>query len=159
MKDQYSIKKIITFIIITLIILVIFYGLTVLILDNKKTKELEKEIETSIQYEEIVVGNIYNQNESEYYVLATLSSDSKSSSYISDLNTYSSSDNALKTYTIDLDKGFNKKYVSDISNYDSIYPVFSKSTLLKIVDKKITEVYEGTEISAQIEKLNSSIEE
>lgn len=150
--EEFNIKKMSIILLIVLIIIVAFYFLTVLVLDRKKEKTKESTY-TAIQYDEIIVGNMYNQKENEYYILATLKSDSNKQTYISNYQNYSSSENATKTYTINLDSGFNKKYVGETSDFSSKYPVFSTSTLLKIVDKEIKEIYEGEEINTYLNSM------
>lgn len=144
--EEFSIKKATIMALIILVIIVAFYFITIFVLDRKKTKEKEN-IYTAIQYDEIIVGNMYNQKEDEYYVLATMKSDENASSYVTNLENYSKTEDAIKTYTIDLDSGFNKKYVADESDFTLKYPVFSTSTLIKISNNEIKEVYVGKEIT------------
>lgn len=157
MKENYSVKKIIIFIIIILIISVVFYGLTLLVVEKKKNDVVTPTNESIIQYEEILVGELYRQNESSYYVLATTSKDSNSTSYNSALAVYSAKDNSLATYTINLDNGFNKKYLASESNFEGEFPIFKTSTLLKVENAKITETYEGTNIKTTLENLSNNL--
>lgn len=159
MEETYSIKKAIIFVIVILIIFGAFYGITILLTEKKSEKENEINDEpyVAIQYEEIIVGNIFKQNENEYYVLATTSKDSNATTYNSSLKEYAAADKAIKSYTIDLDSGFNKKYVAEESNFNLEFPVFRTSTLLKIVDKQIVETYEGENITKALETLNNSV--
>lgn len=147
--EEFNIKKVSIILLVVLIIIVAFYFITVLVLDNKKAKEKENTY-TAIQYDEIIVGNMYNQKENEYYILATLGSDTNKETYISNYQNYSKEENAIKTYTINLDSGFNKKYIGENSDFSLKYPIFSKSTLLKIVDKEIKEIYEAEEINQHL---------
>lgn len=158
--DSYSLKKLLIFISIIMIIIIIFYGLTTILTKNKKLSTDKKEIEeTVIQYDEIVVGEIFSQKETEYYVLATFKNDSQLSNYNSIVSEYSEKKNSQKIYSINLNSGFNKKFVSSSSQFDGNYPIFKESTLLKISNKKILNVYEGqAKIKEQLNNLNSSIE-
>ena len=149
---SFSTKKMIIMAIIILIVIIAFYFITVLVLDKKKTKSSESTY-TAIQYDEIIVGNMYKQNETEYYILATTKSDDKASSYMTNYQNYSKKEDSIKTYTIDLDSGFNKKYLSSESDFTKEYPTFKTSTLLKITDKQITDIYEGEEINTFLESL------
>lgn len=153
MEQTYKTKHIIISIFIVVAVIVLFYGLTVLLVNNKKEKEQNNnDIEkTVIQYDEILVGEIYSQKENEYYVLAYTSDNSQK--YISKLNEYNGLENSIKTYQINLASGFNKKYVSETNNFDSEYPMFGETTLLKITDKQITEKYTGNDIMTKIESL------
>lgn len=143
-NDSYSLKNLMVFIFIVMVVIVLFYGLTSLITKNEKNIEKNKQKEeTVIQYDEILVGDIFSKTESEYFVLAAFENDTELSNYNSLVSEYSSKEKSLKVYTINLSSGFNKKYVSEFSNFDSIYPQFNRSTLIKISNKKILEIYEG----------------
>ena len=155
--EDFSIKKATIMALIIMIIIVAFYFITILVLDRKKAKEQEN-IYTAIQYDEIIVGNIYNQKEDEYYVLATMKSDSNAPSYVTNLENYAKTENALKTYTINLDSGFNKKYVAEESDFTSKYPIFSTSTLVKVSNKEIKETYEGKEITEFLNSITNNEE-
>ena len=160
MEDKYNVKNMIIFIIIILIILGIFYGITVLVTNNKKENSTTDTTETSeddvtIDYDTILVQNLYSQSEDSYYVLASFSDDEKLTNYENSISDYSERDDALKVYTIDLSSAFNKNYVADESNFDSEYPTFSETTLLKIENKKITETYVGDEITAALSSSTS----
>lgn len=154
MEQTYNTKHVIISLFIVVAVIVIFYGITVLLTKNKKESITDNNIpEATIQYEEILVGEIFNQKETEYYVLAYASDNGQT--YISSLNTYSKLENATKSYQIDLTSGFNKKYVSSENNFEGQYPTFGETTLLKIVDKQIVEKYTGSDITTQIEKMTN----
>lgn len=147
MEDKYNIKQMIIFILIIVITLGIFYGITILVTKNKKTTTDDTTSTTnedvSIDYDTILAQNIFNQNEDSYYVLASFNDDENLSTYKDSIDKYKAKENSLKVYEIDLDSAFNKNYVSDVSNFKSEYPIFSETTLLKIENGKITETYEG----------------
>lgn len=160
MEQTYSTKQIIISLFIVVAVILIFYGITVLLTNNKEkeTSVPNDSNEAVIQYDEIIVGEIYNQSESEYYVLA-YDDNSNSQEYISNLNTYSELEGATKSYEIDLTNAFNKKYVSSESDFEGQFPIFSETTLVKIVNKQIVETYTGTDINTQIENMTKSIKE
>lgn len=137
----------------------IFYGITLLVIDRKDNSKVDDNNYSVIQYDEILVGNLFQQTENEYYVLATTENDKASNDYKANLETYSSYEKAIKTYRIDLDSGFNKTYVADQSNFETEFPIFSTSTLLKIKDQKIEEIYEGTEIKTILEEMTQNVKE
>lgn len=145
MEEKFELKKIIFVIILLVIIFGIFYGLTILIMNNKEGKEpIDESInydDAIIDYDTILVKNIYNQSEEIYYVLASTLDDN--GVFDNDLNNYLQKENALKIYYIDLSSAFNKNYVSSESNFDSRYPIFNDSTLLKIENDSIVETYVG----------------
>lgn len=155
--NNYSLKSLLIFVFIITVIIVIFYGITTLITKNKDiSSNNEKTEEAVIQYDEIVVGEIFSQNKDEYYVLATFKDDSELSNYNSIITEYNEKKNSIKVYSINLNSGFNKKYISSSSKFDNDYPIFKESTLIKISNKKIVDIYEGqTKIKEQLQILNS----
>lgn len=161
MEQTYSAKRVIISLFIVIVIILIFYGVTVVLTNNKKNEEINNNNDSSeavIQYEEILAGEIYEQKENEYYVLAyTDSSDSQK--YISALDEYSKIEKAIKIYKIDLTSGFNKTYVANESNFEGQYPIYNGPTLLKIVNKQITENYIEDDITTQIENMKNLIKE
>lgn len=160
MEQTYSTKQIIISLFIVVAVILIFYGITVVLTNNKEkeTSVPNDSNEAVIQYDEIIVGEIFNQSESEYYVLA-YDDNSNSQEYISNLNTYSELEGATKSYEIDLTNAFNKKYVSSESDFEGQFPIFSETTLVKVVNKQIVETYTGTDINTQIENMTKSIKE
>lgn len=150
-----ELKKMTLFILIVVIVFVAFYGLTILITKDKKEVIEEDYSEAVIQYDTILVGEIYNQKETEYYILVEMPGDENVSSYESKISEYTSKENNLKIYTIDLSSAFNKKYIGESSNFELEYPIFSESTLLKIENKTIVQIYEGQEkITNQLNVMN-----
>ena len=158
--ETYSIKKAIIGLVVVVVIIGLFYGITALIVNNKKDKneEINQDTpETNIQYEEIIVSNILKQTPVDYYVLATTNSDDNYRQYISDFTTYTTKKNALPTYRIDLDNSFNKKYLQETSNFDNELPVFSGCTLIRVTEGAISEIHESSEISSAISHLVNGI--
>lgn len=145
MNEEYNLTSLIKMIIIIVLIMITFYGLTILITKKAKNNNDDNKTTTNteIQYDEILIGNIYDQKEEEYYVLAELSSDYLTLNSI--ITTYNTKTDKIKLYIADLNNGFNKKYIGEQSNFENKYPTFSKSTLLKIKDKQIVEYSEGTD--------------
>ena len=154
MEETYNVKKAIICFIILAVAIGAFYGITVLVLNNKKeSKTTEEEPYVSIQYESILVGNVLKQNSDDYYVLVTTKNSSNYQQYISDFSTYSTKKGSLPTYTVDLDNSFNKNYLQSESDFNAEIPVFKTSTLLRVTNHKIVENYEDSEISDAIQTL------
>ena len=135
---------------IILIILVffgIFYILTYYIQENTEQTSEQKNLNDNssvpiIQYEEILVGNMLEQNENEYYVLIVQEDDYKTR-YKDYLKQYS---NQNKFYYSYINNGLNKRYISDSSNLNvsNVSELrIKENTLLKISSKKVVESYEG----------------
>lgn len=156
MEEKFEIKNLLIAILIIVLVLGVFYAITVVVTKNKKQSNNNNNVidEAVIDYDSILVSDIYSKNESEYYVFADFKND-ESKKISSKLSDYEQNENITKVYNIDMTSAFNKNFIKDESDLTGKYPVFSKNTLLKIQDKKIVESYEGTEISTKIDSLNS----
>ena len=146
MEDKYSIKELLTFIIIILVVLGVFYGLTVLVTNkknnSKKTDTNESTSEAKIDYEKVLAQNALSQKESSYYVFAYVNTDEDVSTYNNDLTSYKNKEDALKVYYVDLDNAFNKNNFASESNFEDGKVIFKSTTLLKVENGKVTNVYE-----------------
>ncbi len=152
-----ELSRLIKIILIVTAVFLIFYGITTLVTKNKKIQQLEN-TNPIIQYDEILLGNLFDQPNNEYYVLVTVDDDQYSSAYSTYLSTYKSKEKAIRFYTSNLDSGFNKSYKSDESkiNISNLTELKLKdSTLLKIKNNKIVSAYEGN--SKIIEHLKALI--
>lgn len=159
MEKTNELKKLLIFIFIVVIVFAVFYGLTMVVIKNKKNNQETEQENTTIQYEQIMIGNMYKQNEEQYYVLVEMPDDQNITSYERNRYSYISKDNSLKMYIADLSKAFNKKYIGTSSNFDDKFPIFSQSTVLKIENDIIVEAYEGfDQINNLFSKLNSEQE-
>lgn len=128
-----------------LVIFLVFYGLTVFITENKKNEPADTG-DIVIQYDEILLGTLFEQPASEYYVLANKEDDVYLQAYTTYITSYKSKENSIRVYTTSLDSGFNKNYVAEEShlNTNNLQELKLKgTTLLKIKDKKIVASYEG----------------
>ena len=151
MEQTYSTKQIIITLGVVLSVILIFYGITFLV-DVKEDEVITNDDTTEIQYSEIIVGDMYNQKEDEYYVLAYDDS-SEGQTYISKFNEYIYADESNKAYFINLMSAFNKKYLSTESNFENKFPTFKGNTLLKISNGSIVEIYEAEQITDKIDEL------
>ncbi len=153
MEEKYNLKSLIISIFIILAVLITFYFITIFITEHKIEDNEETKSDAVIDYDTILVSEIYKQNRDSYYVLASFSKDENISSYQSNLSTYAKQENALKVYEVDLDSAFNKNYISEATDLIAKYPVFSETTLLKIENGVITEHYQGSDISTFLKTL------
>lgn len=164
-KNEYSLKKMISIIIVLLIILVAFYFITILVVKPVKDDNIDNSI-TEINSTKITLNNLLNRSEDEYYVLVTKESlyDAINSKidytqlYNNYINEYSSLENALQFYNVDLDDALNKNYVGDelnISNQINEIKL-NNEVLFKIKNKKIDEYFVG---SSEILKVLSNLKE
>lgn len=147
--------NLIKIILVVTLIFLVFYGITSVVTKNKKESKVENK-EVSIQYDEILLGNLFEQSNSDYYVLVTREDDKYLSTYSTYITSYKSKKESIRIYRANLDSGFNKSYLADQSNTNitNIKDLkLSGSTLLKIKNKKIVSKYEGN--SKIIEHLKS----
>ena len=150
MEENYSIKHMIMAVLIIIIILGLFYGLTILITNKKQTKTNNEEIKNNdavIDYDKILAQNIFSKKDASYYVFASFSNDEKLTTYNSTIAKYQSTTNAIKIYDVDLDDAMNSSYIGNESNFIDGNIVFSETTLLKIENGIIVNVYQGEDIN------------
>ena len=104
---------------------------------NDSRKDLNKP-PVSIQYEEILAGELFNMYDDEYYVVFFDFKDSSAAIYASILEKYEA-DSDIKVYKVDLSKGFNEPYISEESN-PNVKKIgdlkINGPTLIKIKNKK-----------------------
>lgn len=152
-----EITKLVEVVPVLLVVFAVFYIITYWV-QKSKTKIDTNEVEENviIQYDEILIGRLFEQNKSEYYVLIIDENDTND--YTTYLSSYKEKEGALRFYTAKIGNAFNKKYKSDTSslNVQNIKELKVKdTTLLKIKEKKIEESFEGK--TKVIEKLGSLI--
>ena len=135
-------------------IFLIFYGITTLVTDKNSNNTTNPE-GVVIQYDEILLGTLFEQSNSEYYVLVTTEDDYNTQTYSSLVSSYKAKENSLRVYTSNLDNGFNKTYKAEetkISN--NLQELKLKgSALLKIKDKTIVASYEDNDIMNHLNSL------
>ena len=129
------------FIGIVLVFAIVYFGAGVLTGSIKLKKEVK---EAEIQYTEILAEKTFLQNKDEYYVMF-YNFKSNSADIVNAVISGLSQDATV--YTVDLDKGFNKNYISeDIKNKapkNSSELKVTNPTLIKIKNKKVTKFVTG----------------
>lgn len=94
-----EVSKLVKLVIIVTVIFVIFYGITVLVNKKEENPGNNSNGQTvSIQYDEILIGNILTQPNDEYYVMIYDSDDTNSVVYNSYLQLYQQKRDALRYY-------------------------------------------------------------
>lgn len=163
-KNEYSndteVSKLIKLVIVVSLIVLIFYGLTVLLNQEKEPEEQEQS--ATIQYDEILIGNSLKQPNEEYYVMIYDDEDYDVSVYSAYLELYSNKEDAIRVYTSQLNNPLNQKFKSDEANLnvDEISDLKIKgSTLLKIVDGKIKDAYEGDKLVEHLKEISKTEED
>ncbi len=145
-KDNYF--KFIT----TLTILLLTFVVTYMLIGIFYTKEIdfknsnESKEDVSVDNTTIMLGQLFDQTEDEYYVLVYDMSDSKSI-IPSWLSVYKGQENALTVYSVDSSKKFNSKYIVKSNSNKSANKLEDlkviSPTLLKIKDKSVVSYIEG----------------
>lgn len=134
-------KKLVILIIIIATVFLIFYLLTILFTKDNNDDIFKNDLNVSeIQYNEIIVGNMFDKN-GEYYVLLLEENDLYKNIFDSYISTIRN-DNK-KIYTVDLSSAFNKKYISYDYSYDKNDFKVKGTVLIKIDDNEIKEHYES----------------
>lgn len=150
-------KKLITIIIIVASIFLLFYILTTVFTKDKKVDIFKNDLNSSeIQYDEIIIGNMFDKS-GEYYVLMLEKNDQYKElfeNYVIKIRNTGST-----IYTVDLNNAFNKKYVSDEYSYDKDDFKTKGTLLVRINDEEIKDYYESKEeILRKLENLSKSAE-
>ena len=138
-EEQMEIRSFIKILLILIIIFLALYVFTIKFVDKKKKMQRTNN-KGQIQYSEIIIGQMLNREDKEYYVLVFDSEDVNNAYLLNKASSYKSSLNALPLYTADLNLVFNKKYFAENSNYkeDSIENItFKGTTLVKVKNGKI----------------------
>lgn len=159
-NNDTEISKLIKLIIVVSLIVLIFYGLTVLV---NQEKEVENpDTPASIQYDEILIGNVLKQPNEEYYVMIYDDEDYDTSLYSTYLDLYKQKDEAIRIYTSQLNNPLNQNFKAEKSNLninDISDLKVQSSTLLKIDNGKIEEFYEGEELVEYLKEISKTEEE
>ena len=159
-SDNSEISKLIKLIVIVTLIVLAFYGITA-ILNNDEEEETQDQSAT-IQYDEILIGNVLKQPNEEYYVMIYDDEDYDTSLYSTYLDLYKQKDEAIRIYTSQLNNPLNQNFKAEESNLDisDISDLkIQSSTLLKINDGKIEEFYEGKKLVEHLKEISKTEEE
>ena len=135
-----EVKKTIIIIVVATILLVGMYFLTTLILESDNNDD-ERITENTIQYDEILAGESFNQSEDDYYVIYYDSTD-EYSTISSLISSYQLNNTDTKLYSVDLANGMNKRYVTDgdivTDSADSLR--VKDNTLIRFNNGEVSEV-------------------
>lgn len=155
-SDGEEFGRLIKIILIVTVIMVVFYGVTVVVTNKVKEAKDEQSSESQgIQYDNIMVGSMLKIN-GNFYVLIEDQDDSRISEYDTLKQIIAANPDAPKIFVADLSDSFNSSYLSSESNYESDMTKFrvTGTTLVKIEDHKITETYDSyDEINDKLKEL------
>ena len=152
-SNDNELLKLIKLVIIISIIFLMFYIITIFI--NKEEEVLKPK--ATIQYDEILMGNILNQPNDTYYVFIKDIDDSKIMVYNAYINNYLGLDDAKRVYTTTIDNPLNNQFIGDkvvIKVKDVKDLRFKETSLVKVEKGKITEYYEKDEVEDILIKLS-----
>lgn len=158
--EKNELKSLILIIVIVSTIFLVFYGIT-LLTSKTKTNGTTFEVQSeTIQYDEIIIGQVLNRNKKEYYVLLMDENNNYNDLYLYYLKNYVSKNENKKYYTVDLNSEFNSAYFTDVETNVNTKKFFSSkfsdTTLLLVKNKKISKFYTThEEIVSILSKINS----
>lgn len=152
-EETYSLKSMMKILLCILIVFAIFYLITNLIVNNRKT-DLQDNV-TVVDFSKITLSQLLNREEDEYFVIATMASLYNSSyvdtNYINlyneHINNYKQKEGSYTFYYVDLDNALNKNYIGDKLNItdDLSRLQLNDETLFKIKNGIIEKTYVGRE--------------
>lgn len=142
--------KLIKIVLIVTAVMLVFYLITLVAtskadkVNTEESTKTDEKTKTEIQYNYIMIGEMLNYGGT-YYVLIEEDEDNRINEYSTLMETISANEDAPKVYTANLTDAFNKGYLSKEANYDvediADFRV-TGTTLVKIVDNKISDTYE-----------------
>ena len=135
--------------VILFILFGLFYIITYFLVKDRKTETPIQE--AVVDSSKIVLGQLLNRKEKEYFVLATKTdaSDSSTANYMNlynnYINKYLQEEDTLPFYYVDLNNALNKKYYSEELNItEEISDIkLNDDVLFRIKDGKISKTYIG----------------
>ena len=156
-SDSDELSKLIKIVLAVTLIIIVFYGVTVVVTNKAKEAAEEKNKQAvEIQYDSIMIGSMLNIDGS-YYVLIENDDDIRLSEYTTLIQTIKANDDAPTIYTADLSSTFNKSYLGEKSNYESNMENFkvTGTVLVRVSNHKISNVYDNyDEIIKKLEELD-----
>ncbi len=145
-----SVKNVIIVSLVVVVVLGVFYLLTVELTNDDTADNSNASQQTSIQTEEILAGSSFNRTDDEYLVVYFDKSDSDLYSNLgSVISTYKSKDERIPLYMVDMSSTFNKGYITEEEvnqNPTSIEELkINGPTLIKFNNNSVTEYVQGEE--------------
>ena len=151
-----ELRKLSTIILSIVGVICVFYIITMLVTKNNGSLKYQPKNEIAqISYTQILGSDILKKNGT-YYVLVENDDDEYISLFKTYISTYTSSDEHLDFYYVDLKDALNKKYLSEKSNVSIDNLKFSDTTLLKISNGNIESSYtDSNSINEHLKSLAS----
>ena len=148
-KDSYSLKNLLLIILVLVITFGIFYFITTLVIDPIEESSTNNTA-TQVDSTKIILNNLLDRKNKEYYVLATKENKNTQVNYQGLYNDYiskyTSEKDSLTFYYVDLDDALNKNYISEELNIsDEISEIkLNVDVLFKVKNNKIKEYFVGS---------------
>lgn len=155
--DNYQFKNMFVIIAVIVIALIPLYFITKLVIGDKTNSDVKETKNVEIEKELILVSQLLNRPNDEYYVLAYKRDNEAISNFNSYLYDYEKKEDSLKVYHIDLDDALNKTYLGSETNItDELNDLtISDTVLFKITDGQIESYYIGNnEVLNYLKEIN-----
>ena len=152
-EETEQIKRFILLLVSIGIIGFLMYFVTAKFIIKDEFQNKTETTETTIYYDQVKVGNVFNRPYDEYYVMAFESEDNNAVYYSALMNAYAGKEKSIKIYYLNLSVEMNKQYVKETSNSKATKPSelsFKGTTLMKISKGKIVAYYDDV---AKIEEV------
>lgn len=164
-EEQVELKQFIKILIVLIVLVVGVYFLTRIFVTKDLFNKKEETSETtkgSINYNTTLIGNMFNKEDKEYYVLMYDTEDIQAAYYSGFISNYNKNENALKIYFANLNNPLNKKFIVENSEEVNINTTdfnefkIGNIGLIKISEGKITKAITNVEeIASELEYKNS----
>ena len=155
--EQLEITKFIKILVILLILIGAVYFISKNVSKNKESEKENDTVEVNINYDKVIIGNLFNRPYDNYYVFIYDSTGDEAGLYSQLITKYKNNTEAIKTYYADLNNGLNKKFY-DVDNVNYTNDLESLKvgdfTLLKISNGKISKsvsTYENAKKELRVE--------
>ena len=146
-SNNIEVNKIIRTFIIVALVFGFFYLLTYILVGDFGNKK-DEEVETEIQYDEILAGSSFTMNTSKYIVVYYDFDGDDASEVLSAIYTYESKEDSLRVYTVDLGNALNKNVITDEKSNkdpkDATELKIKGTTIIRFRDGMVREYIEGT---------------
>lgn len=149
-EEQQEIFRFITILIIVLVFIAGVYFATRIFVKKDIGQNTKETAVTDINYNKVVFGTMFDKELDEYYVYAFSSENTKANYYGALADKYSSKENSLSIYHIDLIDSMNKQFISDDNktnpNAKTVEDLkVGEVTLIKISNGEIVKYLENIE--------------
>lgn len=142
--EENQVRKLIILIVSILIILGLIYLVATLFEKKDYSSIFKNSLEVSdIQYDEIIIGNMLNQKEDNYYVLVLDKEDPYYDTFLSYIENYKNLEYKTRIYSVDLNNVFNKNNKVDDANPRDL--TFKTTTLVEVSKGRVKDYIEDSD--------------